>query len=136
MRKLFSSKYTDSSVSVALFILRVTMGSLMMVQHGYKKLMNFGAKSANFSDPFHIGGPTSMGLSIFAEFFCAALIILGLLTRLACIPLIINMTVALVYAHNGRIFGEGEDAALFLAGFLAILFIGPGKASVDRLIGK
>ncbi len=136
MRKLFSTKYTDTSITIAALLLRVSLGSLMMIPHGYKKLMNFAAKSATFSDPFHIGSPLSMGLSIFAEFFCAGLIILGLMTRLACIPLIINMSVALIFAHKGRVFSDGEDAALFLAGFIAIFLIGPGKASADKLIGK
>jgi putative oxidoreductase len=72
----------------------------------------------------------------FAEFFCAAFIILGLFTRLAAVPLVIAMSVALIYAHKGQFFGDGEKAAIYLVAFLAILFIGPGKASLDRFIGK
>jgi putative oxidoreductase len=135
MKKLFSTRYTDTAVSISLLALRIGMGGLM-IPHGYKKLLNFAAKSSRFSDPFHIGGPASMSLVIFAEFFCAILVVLGLMTRLACIPLIIGMSVALFYAHNGQVFGDGEDAALFLFGFTAILFAGPGKISADRLIGK
>lgn len=77
-----------------------------------------------------------MSLTIFAEFFCAGLIMIGLMTRLATIPLIIAMSVALFYSHNGEMFGEGEKAALFLAGYIALLFAGPGKLSADKLIGK
>ena len=86
-----------------------------MIPHGYQKLMNFASKSSGFPDPFHIGGPISMGLAIFAEFFCAILVLGGLMTRLACIPLIIAMSVAVFVAHDGQVFGEGEHAALFLA---------------------
>lgn len=107
-----------------------------MIPHGYKKLLNFANKSAGFTDPFGIGGPASMSLAIFAEFFCAVLIVLGLLTRLATIPLIIAMSVALFIANKGQVFGDGETAALFLAGFLILLLAGPGKISADRLIGK
>jgi len=107
-----------------------------MIPHGFKKLMTFAAKSPAFSDPFHIGGPASMSLTIFAEFFCAIFILAGLMTRLACIPLIIAMSVAIFYAHHGKVFGDGQDATLFLAGYLALLFTGPGKISIDRLIGK
>lgn len=135
MKKLFSTKYSDRSVTFSLFLLRLAVGGLM-VPHGFKKLMNFGAKSSSFTDPFHIGSPLSMSLVIFAEFFCAGLIVMGLLTRLATIPLIIAMSVALFIAHKGQIFGDGEKAALFLAGYLIILFAGPGKISMDRLIGK
>ena len=107
-----------------------------MITHGFKKLMNFAAKSATFSDPFGIGGPASMSLTIFAEFFCAIFILIGLMTRLACIPLIIAMSVALFVAHDGKIFTEGEMAGLYLLGYLALLFTGPGKFSMDKLIGK
>lgn len=135
MKKLFSTKYSDRSISLSLLLLRLAVGGLM-IPHGYKKLLNFANKSSGFTDPFGIGGPASMSLVIFAEFFCAGLIVLGLLTRLASIPLIIAMSVALFISHNGQVFGEGEKAALFLAGYLIILFAGPGKISTDRLIGK
>ena len=135
MKKLFSTKYSDRTITISLFLLRVAVGGLM-IPHGYKKLMNFAAKSSTFSDPLHIGSPLTMSLVIFAEFFCAGLIVLGLLTRLATIPLIIAMSVALFISHNGQVFGEGEKAALFLAGYLVILLTGPGKISADRLIGK
>ncbi len=135
MKKLFSTKYSDRSVSFALLLLRLSLGGLM-IPHGYDKLMSFAAKSSGFSDPFHIGGPASMSLTIFAEFFCAVFIVLGLMTRLACIPLIATMSVALFYAHHGQIFGDGEHAALYLMGYTALLFTGPGKISMDKLIGK
>jgi putative oxidoreductase len=77
-----------------------------------------------------------MALVIFAELICATLVTAGLLTRLACIPLIIAMGVAVFSAHQGKIFGDGEHAALFLGGYLAILVMGPGRISLDKLIGK
>jgi putative oxidoreductase len=108
----------------------------MLVSHGLDKLMHFADKAGKFADPFGIGSTTSLSLTVFAEFFCAAFIILGLFTRLAAVPLVIAMSVALIYAHKGQFFGDGEKAAIYLVAFLAILFIGPGKASLDRFIGK
>ena len=135
MKKLFSTRYTNTSISLALLLLRLAVGGLM-IPHGYKKLTSFANKSAGFADPFGIGGPMSMGMTIFAEFFCAILIVLGLMTRLATVPLIIAMSVVVIYSHNGLIFTEAELPALYLAGFLTLLLTGPGKISVDRLIGK
>jgi putative oxidoreductase len=135
MKKLFSTKYSDRSVSFALLVLRLTLGGLM-IPHGYSKLMKFAAKSSSFADPFHIGSPLSMSLTIFAELFCAALIVMGFMTRLACIPLIVAMSVAVFHSHHGEISGDGEHAALYLGGFIALLFTGPGKISMDKLIGK
>ena len=136
MKKLFSTKVSDNAFSFGMFILRVGVGSLMMVQHGLDKLMHFGQKASRFTDPFHIGSSASLSLVVFAEFFCAAFIILGLFTRLAAIPLVIAMGVALFYRHKGLFFGEGESAGLYLVCFLAILIMGPGKASLDRFLGK
>ena len=134
MKKLFSIKYSDNGITFATLLLRLAMGGLI-IPHGYSKLINFASKSSTFSDPFHIGHPTSMALVIFAEFFCGVFILLGLFTRLACIPLIITMAVVVFYIHKGD-FGDAENPALFLAGYLALLFTGPGKVSMDKLIGK
>jgi len=134
--KLFSTRTSDSAFSIGMFILRVGAGSLMLVNHGLDKLMHFADKASRFSDPFGIGSTTSLALVVFAEFFCSAFIILGLFTRLATIPIIIAMSVALFYSSKGEFFGRGELPALFLIIFLTILIMGPGKASLDKFIGK
>ena len=136
MRKLFGALYSDASVNIAMLLLRLVLGLIMMVAHGFDKLKNFGTKSHSFSDPFHVGSVISFSTVVFAEFFCSFLIILGLLTRLACVPLILVMSVALYTAHHAEIFGGGERAALYLTGYLVLLLIGPGKISMDRLIGR
>ena len=136
MRKLFSTRYSENAFAFALLILRIGAGGLMLMNHGYDKLMHFSQRAHRFSDPFNIGSTTSYSLVLFAEFFCAAFIILGLFTRLAAIPLIITMGVVDWISHNGSFSGKGELPALFLAAFIAILFVGPGKVSIDRLIGK
>lgn len=135
MKKLFSIKYSDNSISIAALLLRIGLG-IMILPHGFSKLVNFASRSQKFADPFHIGSTASLSLAIFAEVLCAVFIILGLFTRFACIPLIITMMTALWFAHHWQVFGDGENVALFLTGFLALLFMGPGKISLDRFIGK
>lgn len=136
MKKLLSIRYSENAFSFAMLLLRAGVGSLMMINHGMDKLVHFAQKSARFADPFGIGSTASLSLVVFAEFFCAAFIILGLFTRLASIPLIIAMGVALFVAHNGDFYGEGENAGIYLVCFLVLLLVGPGKVSVDKLIGK
>ena len=136
MKRLFSTSTSDNSFSFAVLVLRLGAGSLMMINHGLDKLMHFAQKAPRFADPFHIGSTTSLSMMVFAEFFCAAFIILGLFTRLAAIPLIIGMSVALFFAHKGDFFGKGESAGLFLTCFIVLLFTGPGKVSLDRFIGR
>jgi putative oxidoreductase len=136
MKRLFSTKVSENALGFALLILRVGAGSLMLVKHGFDKLTHFASLAQKFADPFNIGSTTSLAMVVFAEFFCAAFIVIGLFTRLACVPLIIAMSVALFSAHNGDLFGKGEAAGLFLTVFIALLFAGPGKVSLDRLIVK
>jgi putative oxidoreductase len=136
MRKLFSTGVSDNAFSFAMLVLRVGAGSLMLMMHGLDKLMHFAEKARHFSDPFGVGSTTSLAMVLFAEVFCATFIILGLFTRLACIPLIIAMSVALFYANHGDFFGKGELAGLYLVCFVALLFNGPGKVSLDHFIAK
>ncbi|MGB4845434.1 MAG: DoxX family protein [Ferruginibacter sp.] len=135
MRKLLSTKYSAGAFNAAMLILRLGSGVLMM-NHGYGKLMKFSTLQHKFMNFLGLGSTITLSLVIFAEFFCALFIILGLFTRLAVIPLIIVMAVALFKAHNSEFFGDGEMAALYLAAYLALLFVGPGKISVDSMIGK
>jgi putative oxidoreductase len=136
MRRLFSTKVSDNAFSFAMLVFRLGVGSLMMVKHGWDKLTHFSQIASKFADPFHVGSTTSLALVVFAEFFCSAFIILGLFTRLACIPLIIAMSTALFSAHHLDFFGKGEAAGLFLISFVTLIFTGPGKVSLDRFIGK
>lgn len=60
-------------------ILRLTFG-LTMMTHGKGKLMDlFSGNPIDFPDPLGVGATTSLGLTVFAEFICSALVALGLL---------------------------------------------------------
>ena len=135
MKKLFSTKYSASAFNIATLLLRIGLGGLM-IPHGYDKLVHFAQYRKDFINFLGMGSTMSLSLCIFAEFFCALFLIFGLFSRLVSIPLIINVAVAVVLAHNSDIFGEGEHATLFLVGFITILLIGPGKASLDGMMGK
>lgn len=135
MGKLTSTSYTTGAFNAGMLIARLGLGGLMM-KHGYDKLIHYNTYKAQFINFMGMGSGLSLSLTIFAEFFCALFILIGLFTRLATIPLIIVMCVALFKAHNSDFLGEGEMATLYLAGYLSILFVGPGKISVDGMMGK
>ncbi len=137
MRKLLSTKFSAGALNTAMLLLRLAVGGIMM-HHGYSKLIGFGIIKNSFMNFLGIGSTMSLALVVFAEFFCALFIVLGLFTRFAAIALIICMAVAFFMAHNGIIFGEkgGETALLYLIGYSVLLLVGPGKISVDSMIGK
>lgn len=135
MKKLLSAKYSARAVSVAMLLLRLGVGILMM-HYGYDKLVHFGEYQDKFMNFMGMGRTLSLALAVFAEFFCSLFLILGLFTRFATIPLIITMCVVIFKVNNGHVFGDSDSPALYLTGFLVLLLIGPGRVSVDSMIGK
>lgn len=135
MKKLLSTNYGSGAFNTAMLVLRLGVG-MMMMMHGYDKLVHFGTLQYKFMNFMGMGSTVSLTLVVFAEFFCSLFLILGLFTRLASIPLIIATCVMVFKAHNGDVFGEGETAALYLTTYLVLLLVGPGKISVDSMVGK
>ncbi len=135
MNRFLSTKYSASTFNFGMLVLRVTLGVLLM-SHGYAKLIHFSGLKHSFMNFMGIGSNISLILIIFAEFFCGIFLILGLFTRFACIPIIIAMCVIVFIASDGQIFAQGERGAMYLASAIMILFCGPGKVSVDGMIGK
>lgn len=135
MKKLLSTAYPGWAFNIAMLILRIA-GGVLMIPHGYNKLVHFEEKRQTFMNFLGMSSTVSLGMVVFAEFFCAAMLVMGLFTRLFSLPLVIAMGVALFKAHNSDVFGDGQEAALYLACYTAILLCGPGKASVDGIMGK
>ncbi|HEX6914990.1 MAG TPA: DoxX family protein [Chitinophagaceae bacterium] len=135
MKRLLSIRYSAGAFNFSMLVLRLVSGLLMIAQHGMPKLMNFAKVSAGFYDPFGIGSKATLILVIFAEIFCSLFVVLGLFTRLAVIPLIIVVAFAFFGVNNGNIKG-GELALLFMSAFVVLLFVGPGRVSVDGMIKK
>lgn len=105
----------------------------MIPTYGYAKWNSYAEKKDEFFDLLGLGSSVSMGLAIFAELFCAILLVLGLFTRLATIPLLITMFVV-IYLHDWQLFDKHELAPAFFAGYLSILLLGPGRYSLDAWI--
>ncbi len=74
------------------------------------------------------------------EFFGGILILVGLLTRLAALPLAVTMVVAIITAKRGDIEGVTGllrlEEWLFLVVFVWLAVAGAGKASLDHLIAR
>jgi putative oxidoreductase len=133
MNKLFLKTLSLSNVNGALLLLRVGV-SLMMLTHGYPKLMRFFAdEPIAFTSILGLSAAVSLALAVFAEFLCSVLLILGAGTRLASIPLIVTMAVAAFHVHADDPFSRKEKAVLFLLIYIVLLFTGGGKFSIDYL---
>jgi len=130
---LFNSGNHKPLPSIALLILRASFG-LMMLTHGWPKLLNLAGKASSFPDPLNIGSRYSLGLAVFAEFFCSILVVLGLGTRFAAIPLMVTMAVASLMINAGHSLADRELSILYMSAFTAILILGAGSYSLDKAI--
>lgn len=135
MKKLMSIHYNPFALNTSLLLLRLTLGILMMA-HGYDKLIHLNEYKTTFLNFLGIGSTGSLLLVVFAEFFCALFIVIGLFTRIVAVPLIITMAVVVFQVNNLDFFGKAELGSLYLAGYLVLLMCGPGKVSVDGIAGK
>lgn len=131
---LLSTSYNTKIYDIVLLLLRITVGCFMM-SHGLAKLTILMADGpVKFGDPIGIGAAATISLAIFAEVICSFLIMLGLATRLAVIPLIITMLVAIFIVHANDGFERQELPGLYLAIYILLLVTGSGKYSIDQLI--
>lgn len=121
-------------LSVSLLVLRVGTGGSMLYGHGWGKLTSFDRTANVFPDPLGLGSTTTLALAVFAEFFCAAAVVLGYATRAAVVPLIATMAVAAFFVHAHDPFQTKELALLYLVPFVALLFTGGGQFSLDRVL--
>ena len=126
---------TQKQVETGLFVLRVAIGAFMLV-HGIQKLMGFSEMADKFPDPIGMGNQLSMIMAIGAEVGCSILLILGLGTRLAVIPLAFTMIVALFIIHANDPWKMQELAAIFLSVYVVIFITGPGRLSLDARLAS
>lgn len=136
MKKILRVNETSTSIDIVLLVARVSIGILMMV-HGLPKMINlFSGDPVQFIPLFGLSPAISLFLAVFAEVFCSILLIAGFGTRLAVIPLIITMVVAVFVIHINDPFTKQELGIHYLLVYAILFIAGSGKYSIDYLIAK
>jgi putative oxidoreductase len=134
--KNYSTILNLRNTDIGILLLRLGVGGLMLT-HGIPKLFRlFGSEPIRFADPIGIGVEASLALTVFAEVICSVLIIVGLATKLAAIPLLATMFVAFFIIHADDPFQRKELALFFLIVYVVLLFTGSGKYSLDHYFLK
>ena len=118
---------------------RITVGVVFMGT-GWTKLHNLPAITKNFAA---LGIPAPEILTPFVsgvEFFGGLLLLVGLLTRFAAVPLMAVMVVAILSAKLGDIDGVetflGIEEVSYFVMFAWLAIAGPGPVSIDHFILK
>jgi putative oxidoreductase len=87
----------------------------------------------------HLGTPfplVAAHVSVYAQFICGILFIVGAFVRPAALIMIINFVIALLIAHIGTTFEQSFDALMMLFGSFFFLFYGSGRISIDHWRSK
>ncbi len=136
MKEILSINNTTNATDIALLIARVGIAALMLT-HGIPKLMMlFSGAPVKFPPMMGMSAKLSLGLAVFAEVFCSALILTGFATRVATIPLIVTMLVAVFFVHRADPFNIKESGLHYLLVYVVLLFAGSGKYSIDYLLNQ
>lgn len=133
------SSMVQTSTPASVILIRLVVGAVFLSE-GIQKFLYPAELAAGRFIKIGIPAPQLMGPFVgIVEIVCGSLILAGLLTRLAAIPLIINMLVAIsatkipillnrgfwAMAHEAR-----TDFAMLL-GSLFLLIVGAGAWSID-----
>jgi putative oxidoreductase len=120
-------------------IARLTVG-LVFLQSGWGKLHALGQVTDYFTK---LGLPMPALQARFAsgtEFVCGGLLLLGLATRFAAVPLVVVMAVAIRTALWDQVDGVGSLVGLTEFAYVALLLWlatdGSGPLSLDWLLGR
>jgi len=149
--------FTQTKAPASVALIRVMVG-LVFLTEGIQKFLY--PEDLGVGRFLKIGIPAPEVMAPFVgvvEIVCGGLLILGLLTRLAAIPLLINISTAIVSTKVPMLLGHGfwrftlaklprygflsmmhearTDLAMLL-GLLFLLIVGAGAWSVDARIGK
>jgi putative oxidoreductase len=136
MKRLLTKSHVPINMDAVILIIRISI-SLLMFTHGWPKLMKyFSGEPIGFVNFWGLGAGISLALAVFAEVVCSVLLILGLATRAALIPLLITMAIAILHIHAEDPLAVKEKAILYFLTYLLLFFTGSGRYSLDRMLNK
>jgi putative oxidoreductase len=136
MRRIINVGRTSNRVDIGLLLARIGI-ALLMLTHGLPKMATlFSGDPIQFPPVMGMGPELSLGLTVFAEVFCSILILAGFATRLAAVPLIVTMLVAVLVIHASDAFAQKEMALHYIIAYFVLFIAGSGKYSVDYLLQR
>jgi putative oxidoreductase len=117
-----------------IFLFRVALSFELIIVHGLKKI-GIGVTVAEIvPNPFGFPYALNEFLAVSANLICPLFIIIGLGTRMACIPIIIVTLTGYFIVHSGDPLLERDIPFMYSMAFLLIAFTGGGHCSWDNII--
>jgi len=123
-------------LDLGLLFLRLGGAGLLLAVHGLPKALHFRQQLGLIEDPLHLGAWPTLGFAVFAEVVCPLLIALGWATRLACLPILGVLLIALLVVHPQWSLEEGQFGWLLLVLFGTLALTGPGRYSLEARLAR
>ncbi len=99
----------------------------------WDRMLEFSKFLANFGFPIPL---VSAVVSVYAQFICGILFIVGFQVRIAAVIMIGNFIIALLMVHTDDTYPGAFPAIMMLAGSLYLLFNGSKVLNVNTLLSK
>ncbi|MBV8634946.1 MAG: DoxX family protein [Burkholderiaceae bacterium] len=114
-----------------LLALRLGGAFMLLCVHGLPKVLHYSSELQHIEDPLHLGPGVSLLFAIFAEVLCPVAIAFGVAVRVAALPIVTLLLVAMLLVHPDWSLAEGQFGWLLLTIFGALLIAGGGRFSID-----
>lgn len=118
-------------ISLGLLFLRVIGGGLLLQGRSWTWIAMVNVNRPLLTDPFGVGGEFSWFLTLFSEFLCTVLVVLGVFTRFTAVPPLVVMLVTALALPAGTAWSVRETYLLLALPFFVLTFTGPGEYSID-----
>ena len=125
-----------STLHVSALVFRVLLSMELMYAHGLKKLGVGLAEAEKIPNPLHLPGAFNNLFADAANLVFPLFVIVGLLTRLAILPILaVTLTGYFVlHFHDAPLIKDAPF--MYSLSYLLLLVSGPGKYSLDYYITK
>lgn len=129
-----AASHSSVATDIGLLYLRIGASLVLLFVHGLPKVRHFASEAAAIEDPFHFGKRVTIACAIFAEVFCPFLMMAGIATRYAALPVIVLTAIALIRVHPEWTLQQAQFAWMLLVLFGTIAIVGAGHYTLAAMV--
>jgi putative oxidoreductase len=121
---------------ISLLVFRILVSLELIVAHGLKKIGIGVAQAEQVPNPLHLPESLNSFFAISANLFFPVLVILGLFTRIAVLPILAVTLMGYFVVHWNDSLLAKDTPFIYSVVYLFILVMGPGRYSADQSINE
>ncbi|WP_343609320.1 DoxX family protein [Chryseobacterium oranimense] len=123
-------------IHIALFVFRILLSVELITAHGLKKLGVGVTEAEKVPNPLHLPEAFNSLFADAANLVFPVFVIFGFFTRIAVLPILaVTLTGYFILHWNDALLIK-DTPFMYSLCYLFLLFVGPGKYSVDNYLRK